>query len=227
MDMIKEYFPIPHDNFLTKRGMAVLVLDQPGNGLSNIRGIKLNASNAEEAGKAAIDYLQEREQIDPNRIGVFGISLGAYSAPRLAARDERVRGAISFEGGVFYNRVRFVEESQPSFKHNLMYMTGLQDDEEAFQECLRQMTLAGHEADIKCPYMLMIGEWDELTPLAEADRLYEGIQGQKRLIIYEGETHVLGGVINEALALAADTLKDMLNGIPLQPAQQRLLMPRA
>jgi pimeloyl-ACP methyl ester carboxylesterase len=88
------------------------------------------------------------------------------------------------------------------------------------------MTLEGREADIKCPYMLIIGEWDELTPLAEADRLYEGIPGQKHLIIYEGETHVLGGVINEAIALAADTLKDMLNGIPLKPSQQRVLIAR-
>lgn len=44
--------------------------------------------------RQALDYLCARPEVDPNRIGAFGISMGATKAWWLAALDERVRCCI-------------------------------------------------------------------------------------------------------------------------------------
>mgnify|MGYP002622722850 CR=1 FL=1 len=48
----------------------------------------------------AVDLLVNLEQVDANRIGTAGHSLGAKEALYLAAFDERIRAAVSSEGGI-------------------------------------------------------------------------------------------------------------------------------
>jgi pimeloyl-ACP methyl ester carboxylesterase len=48
----------------------------------------------------AVDVLAARPEVDPTRIGAIGHSLGGKEALYLAAFDERIRAAISSEGGV-------------------------------------------------------------------------------------------------------------------------------
>src|SRR3712207_7132279 len=45
-------------------------------------------SDTEAWGAAAVDYLQARPDVDGDRIGIVGWSLGGYYAPRAAARSE-------------------------------------------------------------------------------------------------------------------------------------------
>ena len=47
-----------------------------------------------------LDVLEHLEQVDSERIGAIGHSLGAKEALYLAAFDERVRAAVSSEGGI-------------------------------------------------------------------------------------------------------------------------------
>lgn len=51
-------------------------------------------------GIRAVDFLQALPQVDPRRIGVFGHSLGAKEVIYAAAFDERVKCAVSSEGGI-------------------------------------------------------------------------------------------------------------------------------
>ncbi len=51
-------------------------------------------------GIVAIDILAARGDVDPARLGTIGHSLGAKEALYLAAFDERVRAAVSCEGGI-------------------------------------------------------------------------------------------------------------------------------
>jgi len=41
------------------------------------------------AGSRAVDYLESRSDVDKARIGMFGLSLGGYFAPRAAAFEKR------------------------------------------------------------------------------------------------------------------------------------------
>jgi len=47
-----------------------------------------------------VDVLEQLEQVDAERLGVIGHSLGAKEALYLAAIDERIRTTVSSEGGI-------------------------------------------------------------------------------------------------------------------------------
>jgi pimeloyl-ACP methyl ester carboxylesterase len=51
-------------------------------------------------GQVALDILSARPDVDANRIGCIGHSLGAKEALYLAAFDQRVKAAVSSEGGI-------------------------------------------------------------------------------------------------------------------------------
>ena len=48
----------------------------------------------------AVDLLVAIDEVDPRRIGAIGHSLGAKEVLYLAAFDERIRAAVSSEGGI-------------------------------------------------------------------------------------------------------------------------------
>ena len=223
MDMIKEYLPVPGRNVFAARGIAALVLDAPGHGYSNLRGIKLSGDNAERAGSAAVDLLSARADIDQQRIGAFGIGTGGYFAVSLAAGDPRLAATAGAEGGFFYDNVAMLREEPPSRRSRLRYMTGL--DESGLDTLMDGMTISGREARIGCPLLFVVGEWDELTPVAEARRLIEAVTAPATLRIYEGEGHVLGGAMTEVLQTSADWLADRFAGLPVPEPRVQMLLP--
>jgi dienelactone hydrolase len=45
--------------------------------------------------RRTIDYLQTRPEVDPDRIGCVGLSVGGYRSALLSATDERIRAAVA------------------------------------------------------------------------------------------------------------------------------------
>jgi uncharacterized protein len=81
-------------DFLTRRGMVVLRVDDRGTGKST--GRFDTATTADFAGDAAaeLEYLRSRPEIDPARVGVLGHGEGATIAAMLAAKDPKIAFAI-------------------------------------------------------------------------------------------------------------------------------------
>jgi hypothetical protein len=95
LDSAKEELGSTEHLFL-ERGIATFSVDGPGQGEAEydlaIRG------DWEVPGAAIIDWLSAAEGVDPGRIGVWGVSLGGYYAPRVASGDRRVRACIAPAG---------------------------------------------------------------------------------------------------------------------------------
>lgn len=109
--------PEPPGAALTRRGFAVLAIDAPGFGGRRGRGPggerAVDAAGEAAASKfhlwfgrtlwgmtlrddqLALDYLLSRPEIDPNRVGVTGISMGATRTWWLMALDERLRAGVA------------------------------------------------------------------------------------------------------------------------------------
>jgi pimeloyl-ACP methyl ester carboxylesterase len=85
-------------DYLTRRGIAVLRLDDRGVGGSN--GDLSTATIADMASdiSAAIDALRERDDINPDQIGVLGHSEGGDVAALLGATDPHVAFIVSMAG---------------------------------------------------------------------------------------------------------------------------------
>jgi pimeloyl-ACP methyl ester carboxylesterase len=79
---------------LARHGYGVLALDNPGNGESDGRSNGLG-ENAQPGIDAAMDYLARRPDVRPDRIGGFGVSLGAEVLIEAAAREPRLRALVA------------------------------------------------------------------------------------------------------------------------------------
>lgn len=85
---------IYHASALVAKGYGVLMYDQRAHGSSDGDVCTLGWHEAEDL-LGALDYLQGRSDVDLERIGVLGISLGGKAALLAAARDEGLRAVVA------------------------------------------------------------------------------------------------------------------------------------
>ncbi|HWO42659.1 MAG TPA: alpha/beta fold hydrolase [Candidatus Eisenbacteria bacterium] len=212
MDGVKEDTPMANDPFL-ERGIAVLAIDGPGQGETRERGIHCTASNYEDAGKLACAYLVERPEIDAERLAIMGSSMGSYWGARVAAVEPRFKACAVSGVNVEPGQNTIFNSASPTFKLNYMYMAGY-DDEAAFDEFAKTLTLEEVAPKIRCPYLVVAGEDDDLCPIQFVDRFMEALAGPKVLIVYEGEKHSIRNP--RARTLLVDWLADRLAGKPFK-----------
>jgi pimeloyl-ACP methyl ester carboxylesterase len=216
MDMTKEAFVNPIHHPFVERGLNCLHVDGPGQGTSNIRKIRVSTVNYEQAASAAIDYLCQRPEVDADRIGVSGFSMGSFWGMRLAALDDRVK-AVATAAACYGPKQAIFEEASPRFKQMFMYMAGIHD-EAAFDRMAAQMTLDDAAPRITCPTLQVTGEYDPLAHLEDVVAVYENVAGPKELWVIENAFHGPRGLENfggervEFFGFLADWLRDALAG---------------
>jgi uncharacterized protein len=77
---------------LAQSGFGVLAFDWPGTGQS---GGRIDWGNGSiEALKGAIDWLAQRPEVDPRRLGALGFSIGGMETVRVAATDPRLQAVV-------------------------------------------------------------------------------------------------------------------------------------
>lgn len=223
MDGFKEMQVALDADPLLSRGLAVLAIDGPGQGECTLRGIHVTAGNWREVGPAALAWLRSRPEIDGERLAVHGISFGSYFATLAAAAAPGWRGcAVAF---VCHEPActHLFESASPTFKLRFMYMAGY-EDEEAFDRFARGFDVVAEGGDLACPYLVIAGERDELSPIEHTHRLLGRLRVPRELLLYEGERHGLHSSTSSRLGPdfadhAADWLLDRLRGVPARSRQ--------
>ncbi len=191
MDMCKETGIDPANNPFLKRGFHVLVIDGPGQGVSNLRGIKVTHDNYERAASACVTWLTQRPEVDAERIVSCGFSMGTFWNTRLFAIDKRIRAAGGLAACYCTKDHPFsiqMETGGLRTKQIFMYMTGIQDEVE-----FDRFTSVWHHEDhmplIDRPFLMATGEFDPVTPLRNTQKLYRLIPGPKEMWIMQDGYH--------------------------------------
>ncbi len=83
---------------LPARGVAVLLFDRRGSGYSGGDFETASFETLAGDGSAAADYLRSRNDIDQERIGIYGISQGGWVAPLVAARRRDIAFLVIVSG---------------------------------------------------------------------------------------------------------------------------------
>jgi uncharacterized protein len=83
---------------LTRRGIAVLRLDDRGVGGSDAGPAGATTADFAADVRAALAWLRTRPEIDPARLGLVGHSEGGVIAPMVAVDDPRLRGIVLIAG---------------------------------------------------------------------------------------------------------------------------------
>ncbi|MFE4024418.1 alpha/beta hydrolase [Streptomyces sp. NPDC059101] len=218
MDMIKEDYIHAAERYYTSRGMVALSIEGPGQGESRARDLTVDLGNYERAISRYVDHLASLPEVDPTRIGMFGISMSGYWGSRAAATDRRLAALAAFEAvtGDFHT---IFERAQPTFKNNYMYMAGYDDENVFDRDLAAHMPLGDLVEQITCPVLYGIGEFDELTPLHQALASFERVRAPKELRVYEDEFHPLGGVAAEVFRFGAEWLERALDGELAEPGR--------
>ncbi|GLZ11696.1 alpha/beta hydrolase [Actinomadura sp. NBRC 104425] len=179
LDSTKEHmYSSGHWQELAARGISCLMVDCPGSGEAlRLQGLTARI-DTEAWASACVDWLLTRDDVDPERIGLVGWSLGGYYAPRAAAFEKRLAlvvawGANHDWGAVQRRRLeREGERPVPHYWEHVLWVWGHTDLNE-FIEFAAGVTLEGVVENITVPFLIAHGENDRQIPLSYAHRSYE------------------------------------------------------
>ena len=184
LDSAKEELEAYELPFLA-RGMATLIVDGPGQGEAEyrfpIRG------DYEVAATAMVDWIARRDDLDASRIGIWGVSLGGYYAPRAAAYERRIRACIGLAGPYDWSEIF---DGLPQLTREAFRVRSHVATEQAAREHARTLTLAHAAKAIQCPLFLVGGKLDRLVPWQHAERIAREVSGPVELLIVEDGNHI-------------------------------------
>jgi dipeptidyl aminopeptidase/acylaminoacyl peptidase len=153
------------------------VVDTPGTGEPlRLRGVP-SRPDYEVPTSAIVNYLQTRPDIDPARIGLLGISLGGYYAPRGASFEHRIKACVAWGGVRDYGAVwqrrwatRSKTTSVPFWQ--LPWVMGTESMEQALKR-VKKWTLIDALPHLTQPLLIVHGEHDGAIPLEDARKAFQ------------------------------------------------------
>jgi 2,6-dihydroxypseudooxynicotine hydrolase len=203
LDSTKEEFHFWESVFLT-RGMATLSIDGPGQGetgfVSNIR------ADYEVAVAAALDALAGRGDVDLDRVGAAGVSLGGYYVVRAAAFEPRIRALASVSGP--YDVAAVFDRWPPLTRETFVHHSGA-DDVSAARTRGAALSLAGVAEAVEQPCLVVTGRRDSVIPWEETKRIADRVP-HGEWVLYDDGTHVCNNIPFKYRPLVADWLRDRL-----------------
>jgi dienelactone hydrolase len=159
------------------RGMAYLAVDVPGQGDAMRRQGLALPPDTERVAKVLIDYLETRSDVDATRIGMQGISMGGWSAPRAASGEPRIKAVVMASGS--YDLGQDLFDYYPPIQERVRWIIGARSLVEARQK-LRDYTTAAVAQKIACPMVIGYGADDRIMDPNGALRLYKAAVNSKR-----------------------------------------------
>jgi dipeptidyl aminopeptidase/acylaminoacyl peptidase len=150
--------------------------------------------------------------VDAARIAIYGISMGSYWSLRLSSYDHRAAAVVSSVACFNPNNTIFTQSS-PRFKQMFMYMAGMDDEARFDKEVASGMTVRGYLGKVKCPTLLVTGEFDPLCPLEDAVEAFHDLEVPKEMWVIENQYHPLWGLGNLGGLDCHDYVMDWLKGL--------------
>lgn len=144
-----------------QRGIAVLLVDGPGQGGALRRQHIVSRHDYEVPIGRCIDWLEKRSDVDQRRIAVSGSSMGGYYAARAGAREHRLAACIS-HGAIWDIAKRFADRGENhALAGHMKWVLGAKTMAEAVQ-IAAPFKLEGVLDDMQCPYLVLHGGHDVL-----------------------------------------------------------------
>jgi len=209
--------------FWVKRGYAALSFDWcgawPGRDTYTLWG-PLKHANHQEAGdrlcaadpdvrasswyewaavtRRALTYLEQQPEVDPQRLGAFGVSMGGTIMWYLAGMDERVKAGCAIYG-----------VGWDTYRHEPKYAAGLapRQPDESVRRWRAGMAAEAYAPYVKCPMLFMSATNDQH---GDMDRAYDTLGSMpkgvpRRQAFTPRFRHHIGAAFAEDLPLWMDT----------------------
>lgn len=171
--------------WLAKRGVSSLVVDQPGTGEAlRLHNMKARFDSEHWASRI-VDWLEQQPDVDASRIGMEGVSLGGYYCPRAVAFEPRFACGVVWGANHDWRDVqkrRLEREGDfpvPHYWDHVRWVWG-GGDIPAFMRIAEDVHLDGVLDRIRVPFLVTHGEKDSQIPLKWAHHTYEQLVNSPR-----------------------------------------------
>ena len=179
---------------LSRRGMAVLRMDDQGVGCSQGGPLKdVTIQERADDTKAGITYLKGKKEMDQNRIALLGLSEGGNIGPLIAASDRSIRAVVVIAGSAasgyeiieFQRRIKIFSGSGFTLADK---EKRLSDSMEGLKEALAngkgsrwQYSFVEYNPlsaakKVACPVLILHGDKDAQVPVEHAGILAEAMR---------------------------------------------------
>ncbi len=173
-----------------RRGLHTLAIDGPGQGESlRLRGI-YSRYDYEVPGRAALDYVASRPDVDAGRVAIMGYSFGGYYSSRIAAFEKRYRACVALSAlhwdlAAWQRRIKERNESAPKSvaqsNFQFQWVVNASTPDEAI-EIAKKFSLHDVAKNITCPFLVTHGGNDRVVPVENAQKLYEAVGSARKTI---------------------------------------------
>jgi 2,6-dihydroxypseudooxynicotine hydrolase len=182
-----------------RRGIATMAFDGPGQG--EMFFTRKLAPGFERVTSAVVDWLEQADGIDASRVGALGRSLGGYYSVRSAACDPRLKACVAW-GACF--DLSDLDTMPPHTHDGFVYVTGIEDREEAREHLRRSIDLADVAGDLRCPTYVLHGYHDRIFSMDQVEKLREQVVNAPIEIDVEMEgdhcCHNMGAIVRPRMA---------------------------
>lgn len=194
--------------YLVERGLAVLLIDAPGQGETRLLGNVHMGTDVLSAFSAVIDHLYKDERLEP-KVGLWGNSMGGYLAASAAASDSRV-AACCVNGGT--TRPAEILDRYPRFIDKVMPLLGIDAPAPARDELEKFVLTPQALGQLHCPLLVLHGTPDQVFLVENARHLYEAAASEdKTFLEWSDGDHCIYNHSHEKHVLIADWFSDQLN----------------
>lgn len=204
LDSVKEELHNYSEDFL-RRGMATLAIDGPGQGEMEFH-LPLR-HDYEVPIRYVIDHLTTRSDIDIQRLGLLGVSLGGHFAPRIAVFESRLKAAIGISGAYRLHEhfARYPSLTQAAF----IARTKSSNSAEAYAK-LQKFDLTSVIDQLHTPLLIIAGRLDRLFPPEEAQQMLKDAGASAELWMFDDGNHVCNNIIYKHRPQQADWMRQHL-----------------
>jgi 2,6-dihydroxypseudooxynicotine hydrolase len=206
LDSTKEEF-FNWERVFLDRGLATLSLDGPGQGETGVTTVI--RPDYEVAVSAVLDALAGRGDLDLDRVGAAGVSLGGYYAPRAAAFEPRVRAVVAIGGP--YNFGDCWDGLPQLTRETFVHHSGAADEADGARRAAL-LDLGPALPRLRQPLLVIFGRLDRLIPWRHAVRVAAEAPDAE-LVMFDDGNHVCNNMPYRYQPLAADWLRECLDDV--------------
>lgn len=163
------------------RGYHVLLVDQPGQGITPFDGLYTRA-DAEVPVGAMVDYLYTRSDVDTSHIALYGIASAGYVATRAVCFEKRISACIASSPLDDMERLMTAEvpsssplpASETALRSVLFDLTSWQAGKNQLPELfevLKNMKVAD-VSRITCPMLCLVSTGEVAERIRQAQKIY-------------------------------------------------------
>lgn len=179
---------------LVEKGFLVLRFDFRGSGDSEGDFQDMTFEGEVSDAIKAVDYLLAAEPVDPERIGVAGLSMGGAVAACLTGRDERIKSTVLWAAVAYYDALGSPDrwkdsEWLPEFN---AWDAGGNLVGRRFVDTVRNTHPSEEIKRARGPVLILHGDQDAVVPLDHAHRYQAALKEAgipNELVVVEGGDH--------------------------------------